>query len=90
MGASAARENAGDSEAALVHLQAVVDDFGTQSSYTPRALFNVGRINEVQNNIVEASEAYNRLIDDYPTSSWTNLARNRIITLTIQGRIGEE
>jgi tetratricopeptide (TPR) repeat protein len=90
VGAAVSHENAGNSDRALELYRDLVDSYEEDSSYTPRALFNIGRIQEQQDSIAEAAEYYNRLVDDYPTSSWTNLARNRIITLTVEGRIGEE
>ena len=75
-------------ELALELLNRLVDLYDAQSAEIPRALFSIGRINEGLDQIVEAAESYNQLIDDYPGSSWTNLARDRIITLTVQGRIG--
>ena len=77
-----------DRELALDILNRLVEQYDAESAEIPRALFSIGRINEGLDNIVDAAESYNRLIDDYPASSWTNLARDRIITLTVQGRIG--
>ncbi len=90
VGAAVSYENAGNTAQALELYEELVDSYESDSSYTPRSLFNIGRIQEQAGNIVEAAESYNQLVDDYPTSSWTNLARNRIITLTVEGRIGEE
>jgi len=88
MQAAVATENAADPNLALDILNRLIDEYDAKSAEIPRALFSIGRINEGLNNIVDAAESYNRLIDDYPGSSWTNLARDRIITLTVQGRIG--
>lgn len=89
MAAGVSLENAGDPEGALERYTRITEADGSGYGFLPRALFSVGRIQEIRGEIVAASEAYQSLIDDYPTSSWTNLARNRIITLTVQGRIGE-
>jgi len=83
-----AAENAGQPQLALEILQRLIDRYDAESAEIPRALFSIGRINEGLDNIFVAAESYNQLIDDYPGSSWTNLARDRIITLTVQGRIG--
>ena len=88
MQAAIAFENAEDTESAKSTLSVLVDQFGERSSDLSRAIFSLGRISESEDNMEDAALYYNRLIDDYPASSWTNLARNRIITLTIQGRIG--
>jgi tetratricopeptide (TPR) repeat protein len=86
--AAVALENDGNPEAALPLLERIVETYDETSAEVPRALFSMGRINESLDNIVEALVSYNRLIDDFPGSSWTNLARNRIITLSVEGRIG--
>ena len=88
MDAAVALENAGQTDRALELHRRIVDEYDDASAETPRALFAIGRIHESQDRIAEAAEAYRQLIDDYPASSWTNLARNRIITLTVEGRIG--
>jgi tetratricopeptide (TPR) repeat protein len=86
--AAVATENANDPQAALDILKRLVDEYDPKSAEIPRALFSIGRINEGLDNIADAAASYNQLIDDYPSSSWTNLARDRIITLSVQGRIG--
>jgi TolA-binding protein len=88
MQAAIAYENDTDIDSAKQVLGAIVSDYADSSAEVPRALFSLGRISEVEDAIADASDYYNRLVDDYPTSSWTNLARDRIITLTVQGRIG--
>ena len=86
--AAVASENAGQPEQALEILTDLIDAYDSDVSEIPRALFSVGRINESLGNIADAAASYRRLIDEHPGSSWTNLARARIITLTVQGRIG--
>jgi len=88
MGAAVASENSGNIDLALDYLNRIVDNYADTSSDVPRALFSIGRIHETQDNIVDAERYYNQLIQDYPTSTWTDLARTRIISLTAQGRIG--
>ncbi|MFP4113193.1 MAG: tetratricopeptide repeat protein [Spirochaetales bacterium] len=89
MDAAVAAEEAGNADGALELHRRIVHDYAEQSAEVPRALFSIGRILEGTDNVAEAAEAYRTLVDDYPASSWTNLARNRIITLTVEGRIGE-
>lgn len=88
MDAAVAAENAGDAERALELHNRHVDEYEDESAEAPRALFSIGRILELQDDVAAAAETYRRLIEDYPASSWTNLARNRIIALTVEGRIG--
>ena len=87
-GAAVAAENAGNADAALSYLSRIADDYADSSHDVAHALFSIGRIHETQDNIAEAEHYYNRLIEDYPTSTWTDLARTLIISLTAQGRIG--
>ena len=88
MDAAVAAENAGNTERALDLYRRIVDEYTGESAEVPRALFSVGRIHEQRDEIVDAAEAYRRLIAAHPESGWTNLARSRIIALTVEGRIG--
>ena len=88
MDAAIALEHAGESDGALEIHRRIADEYGDDTAEVPRALFSIGRLNEQANRVADAADAYRQLIDDYPASSWTNLARNRIITLTVEGRIG--
>lgn len=86
--AAVAAENGGETATALAVFKRVLDNYGSENAIAARALFSVARINETEDRIADAADAYNRLISDYPNSGWTNLARDRIITLTAEGRIG--
>jgi TolA-binding protein len=55
----------------------------------PRALFSTGRLLELEGDYAGAKKAYDQLEDEYPLSSWTRVARNRIIELKIKGQISE-
>ncbi len=50
----------------------------------PRALFNIGRIEEQRGNRDLAIASYEKLAESYPDDSWTLLAKSRIIALQIQ------
>lgn len=52
----------------------------------PRALFNIGRIEETRGNFDKALESYKKLAADYPSDQWTSLAKSRIIALDIEGK----
>ena len=80
--AAAAAEQAGEPDRARELLQQLVDNH--DSVEVPRALFSLGRLAESDSQTAEALEYYNRLVDNHPGSNWTNLARNRIIALSIQ------
>jgi tetratricopeptide (TPR) repeat protein len=89
--ASAAEEAAGNAETAIEHINLLIERYSGEEP-TPelaRALFTRGRLNEAENNYDLAAESYNRLVDEHPQSSWTNLARNRIIALKTRGLIEE-
>ncbi len=88
MDAAVAAENGGDPDRALELHRRIAEQFAGESAEVPRAWFSIGRILEQRDDVAEAAEAYRRLISGYPNSSWTNLARNRIISLTVEGRIG--
>lgn len=49
----------------------------------PRALFNVGRIEEALTHTDKAIEAYTKLAELYPDNSWTLLGKSRIIALSL-------
>ena len=91
LNAAAAEETAGNTETALGHVDTLIDRYA-EAEPTPelaRAYFTRGRLNEELQNYEPASDAYNRLVDEHPESSWTNLARNRIIALKTRGLVEE-
>jgi Uncharacterized protein conserved in bacteria len=53
-------------------------------SVKPRALFNIGRIEEQRSKKAEAIASYEKLASQYPDDDWTLLAKSRIIALQIQ------
>ena len=91
LNAAAAEETAGNTETALGHVDTLIDRYaeGEPTPELARAYFTRGRLNEELNNYEPASDAYNRLVDEHPESSWTNLARNRIIALKTRGLVEE-
>ncbi|GAB4370724.1 MAG: hypothetical protein Kow009_07150 [Spirochaetales bacterium] len=79
------KEESGDLDGALRALQEADTKYGKTFPETPHILFSMGRIYEAKGDRTEAQNAYNRLIDEYPQSSWTKLARNRLIYFKISG-----
>ncbi|MFQ3619916.1 MAG: tetratricopeptide repeat protein [Spirochaetales bacterium] len=73
------KEEQGDIEGALETLKRTETRYGAQFPETPRLLFSIGRLLESKGSSTEAAIFYNRLVDEYPASSWTKLARNRLI-----------
>jgi len=53
----------------------------------PRALFSVARLEEERGDPVRANEAYADLEAKYPDTSWSRLARNRVIYLRASGAL---
>jgi tetratricopeptide (TPR) repeat protein len=49
----------------------------------PRALFNIGRIQEQQSHKDEAIATYAKLSEQFPNDEWTSLAKSRTIALQI-------
>lgn len=64
----------------LYTLSAASDDFPLK----PRALFNIGRLEESLSHSDKAVEAYTKLTELYPDNDWALLAKSRIIALSIQ------
>lgn len=86
--ASAGLEETGDSNGAMEALQQLLARYRQDDvPEIPRALFSLGRINEQESQFETAAQHYRDLVENYGNSSWTNLARDRIIWLITQGRI---
>ncbi len=83
--AAISSEENGDFDSAIEYLQMVkdFDDFSLMS----RALFNLGRIAELQSNFSLSEEAYKTLNDEYPSTTWANLAKSRLIVLKTEGNL---
>ena len=77
--AAAAKEEKGDSDGALENYLSLSDDYHN-NPLAPRSMFSAGRLKESASKD-EAITQYNLLLENYPQSNWTNLARNRIIEL---------
>jgi tetratricopeptide (TPR) repeat protein len=67
----------------------ILNDYRNTFPGTTRVLLSLGRISESQSDFEGAARYYNDLIDNFNASSWTKLARNRIIYLTAQNKIEE-
>ncbi|KGE73916.1 tetratricopeptide repeat protein [Spirochaeta lutea] len=80
-------ELSGNIDIAVETLESLLDKHGNESVEAPRVLFNLGRLSELKNDPSEANTYYERLLLEYPSSSWTNLAQDRILYLTATGVI---
>ncbi len=81
MNQAAALEEAGNDKEAVEVYQKLVEGYSSSSPDAPRALFSIGRLYETTGQLEAASGAYQELIETFPDSDWTKLARDRIIYL---------
>lgn len=51
------------------------------------ALFNVARVKEQNADFEGAAQWYQKLVDEYPSDSWANVAQSRLVALHIEGKI---
>ncbi|MFP4211261.1 MAG: tetratricopeptide repeat protein [Alkalispirochaeta sp.] len=83
--AAAAAEETGEIDRARELFGRIVSLENVANLERSHALFNLGRLAEVQEEYDLALDYYNQLLDEHGDSNWTNLGRNRIIWLTSQG-----
>ncbi len=77
-----AHEELGDFEAALNAYRRLLDARSGSNALTARALFSLGRLTETALDDAEAArEYYERVVQEFPQSNWTSLARNRLLAL---------
>ncbi len=81
LNAAAAYEELENYDKAIEDYQKVVDNYQDISPDADRAMFGIGRLYEAKSDKDAAVKTYNSLIDTFPSSNWTNLARSRIIYL---------
>lgn len=80
--AASCEEELGNADSALaLYSKAAADD---SFNLKPRAMFNIGRIEEQRSKTKEAIEAYENLVEKYPENSWSLLAKSRLVVLQIQ------
>lgn len=51
------------------------------------ALFSLGRVQEAKGDFVAATASYQALVDKSPEDSWAKLAKNRLVSLKISGKV---
>jgi tetratricopeptide (TPR) repeat protein len=79
--AATAYEDSDSINEAIETYQLLITDYASDSPDTPNIYFSLGRLYEQKQDTKAALEEYNKLIDNYPDSNWTNLGRSRIIYL---------
>ncbi len=87
--AASCNEEMGNLEKAIELYKELVNRYSDSALFS-RSLFSIGRIYEEMGKYQEAKKFYNELEDKSPSSSWTKIARNRIIYLKVSGKIKEE
>ncbi len=85
---SVALEEAGNTVESISTLERLVEEVeksGQEGTITehPRALLSLGRLYESQSKQNSAINTYNKLIDTYSNSSWSNFAQNRVLKIKI-------
>jgi predicted negative regulator of RcsB-dependent stress response len=81
MSAATAHEEAGRTEDAISCYQRIRENYAESFPDTAHALFSIGRLYETIGQEDAALAAYNEVVDDFSSSSWTNQAQDRIIYL---------
>ncbi|MEW5816501.1 MAG: tetratricopeptide repeat protein [Spirochaetota bacterium] len=85
--ASISYEEAGNLDKAIETYNLINQKYGQSYPAIPKVIFFLGRLYEEKKDYKQAAVQYNNLIDNYAASSWTKLARNRIIYLKAKGDI---
>ncbi len=83
--AAVSMENAKNEAGALDAYSRIVGSYA-KSYLTPHALYSRGRLYEATGDLEKAKADYTALSDNHSASSWTSLAKNRILALKIKGR----
>jgi TolA-binding protein len=79
--AAVASEQLGDKAKALEYYQRVYDTYGKETPEAPKALFNVARLQEANNNVALAKAVLQQLADEFPSSEYAKLAKSRLVVL---------
>ncbi len=85
--AAVALEEDGDTAKAVEFYQRISDEYRDDFAGIPEVLFSLGRLHEQQDDYTSAQEVYEDLEDNFSSSNWTKLARNRIIKMKVDGKI---
>lgn|SRR5574344_54198 len=80
-------EELGDNESAAKQYESASNE--SDFLLVTHALFSLGRVKETLNDYTGASQAYQKMVDNYPNDDWTKLAQSRLISLKATGKIAE-
>ena len=78
-------ENLGNVDSALENYKLAADN--KEFVMKTHAKFSYARILETKGDFTAAAEAYKDLTDNFPSDSWANLAKSRLISLKNEGKI---
>ncbi len=83
--AGVACEELGDIDGAVANIEKALtyDNFLLKA----KAIFNLGRIEEQRGNIAKAADCYTKLNDEYSGDQYANLAKSRLISFEVEGKI---
>ncbi|MDR2589161.1 MAG: tetratricopeptide repeat protein [Spirochaetales bacterium] len=81
LNAASSWEDAEKPEKAAENLNLILERHSTDFPDIPLVIFSLGRLAEKAQTPEDAKNFYTRLINEYPGSSWTKYAHDRIITL---------
>ena len=79
--AGVSSEQLGDYLKANEYYQRVYDNYGRDAVESPRALFSLARLYEANGDIELARAMFKQLSDEFPSSEFARLAKNRLVTL---------
>lgn len=79
--AGVSSEQLGDNLKAIEYYQRVYDNYGRSAVESPRALFSLARLYEANGDIELARAMFQQLSDEFPSSEFARLAKNRLVTL---------
>lgn len=85
--AAAAAEESGDRAGAIEIYNDLLEQYRETFPGTAEALFSLGRLYEQNGDFLAASRTYEDLEDNFSSTNWTKLARNRIIKLKVDGKL---
>jgi tetratricopeptide (TPR) repeat protein len=79
--AAATAEELKDNTLALEYYTKLIDEFGFSAAEAPKALFAQGRLQENGGNLELAKATFQQLADQFPSSEFGKLAKNRLALL---------
>ncbi len=82
-------EDLGQTDKALELYRRIIDKH-PNTPHAAHAYFAVGRMLEIKGDFKSAAATYTEMRTKYPSSSWTNLAVDRIIALQAGGKVGKQ